>query len=86
MLKGTYVDQSGSFERQGSLGTFEDGNDDFWLMDAAISYRLPKRYGILSIGVNNMFDEEFKYFDTDRNNPRLQPGRFFFARVTLAIP
>ena len=86
MLKGTYVDQRGSFERQGSLGTFEDGEDDFWLMDAAISYRLPKRYGIFSVGVNNMFDEEFKYFDTDRNNPRLQPGRFFFARVTLAIP
>ena len=44
-LKGTYVNQDGKFERQGTLGTFEDGDDKFWLVDAAIRYRFPKRYG-----------------------------------------
>jgi tetratricopeptide (TPR) repeat protein len=85
-LKGTYVDQKGSFERQGSLGTFEDAEDDFWVVDAAINYRLPKRYGFITVGATNLFDKEFQFFDSDRDNPRIIPDRFLFARVTLAMP
>ena len=86
-LKGTYIDQDGKFQRQGALpGTFENGDDNFWLFDAAIRYRLPKRYGFLTVGATNLFDEDFKHFDTDVDNPRVQPDRTVFARVTLAIP
>jgi tetratricopeptide (TPR) repeat protein len=85
-LKGTYVDQSGSFERLFQAGVFEPGEDDFWVVDVAINYRLPKRYGFITVGASNLFDEEFQYFDTDPTNPRLQPDRFIFAKVTLAIP
>ena len=85
-LKGTYIDQDGEFERQGTLGTFEDGDDSFWLFDAAIRYRLPKRYGFVTVGATNLFDEDFEHFDTDRDNPRIQPDRTVFARVTLALP
>jgi tetratricopeptide (TPR) repeat protein/opacity protein-like surface antigen len=86
MLKASYVNQHGEFERQMALGTFERGKDDFWLFDAAISYRLPKRYGFFTVGAKNLFDKEFQHFDTDPDNPRIQPKRFFFARVTLALP
>ena len=85
-LKGTYVDQSGNFERQGSVGIFEKGEDNFWLVDAAISYRLPKRYGFVTIGAKNLFDEKFQYYDTDRKNPRIQPDRNIFCKLTLAFP
>jgi len=85
-LNGTFVDQKGDFERYGIGGDFVPGEDDFWLFDAALSYRLPKRYGVISMGAKNLFDEEFKYFDTDRDNPRIIPDRFFFVRLTLAIP
>ena len=85
-VKGTYVDQDGKFERQGSIGTFENGDDNFWLVDAAITYRFPKRYGFLTAGVKNLFDEDFEYFDSDRVNPRIQPDRSFFAKITLAFP
>jgi len=84
-LTGTYVDQEGRFERVGAT-RFQFGSDDFWLFDAALSYRFPKRFGFLTVGVTNLFDEEFQYFDTDRNNPRFQPDRFVFARVTFALP
>jgi tetratricopeptide (TPR) repeat protein len=100
-LKGTYIDQSGKFERQGTfLGTFEDGGDNFWLVDAAISYRLPKRYGFITVGATNLFNEDFEYFDTDRNFgfdenesytppplllPRIQPDRSVFLKFTLAF-
>jgi len=82
----TYIDQEGSFERKDALGTFIDGDDNFWLVDAAINYRLPKRYGFISVGASNLFDEEFEYHDTDRDNPRIHPDRFFFAKITLALP
>ena len=85
-LKGTYVNQKGSFERHNGDGTFENGRDEFWLVDASVGYRLPKRYGFITIGVKNMFDKEFQYFDIDPQNTRIQPGRFVFARLTLAFP
>jgi outer membrane receptor protein involved in Fe transport len=84
-LKGTYIDQQGSFDRQMAIGTFERGKDNFWLFDAAISYRLPKRYGFITVGATNLFDKEFQYLDTDIDNPRIQPERFFFVRLTLSI-
>jgi tetratricopeptide (TPR) repeat protein len=85
-LQGTYVNQDGEFARQGTPLTFEDGDDKFWLVDAAIKYRFPKRYGFVTVGVTNLFDEDFEYFDPDRNNPRVQPDRFFFVSATLALP
>jgi hypothetical protein len=85
-LKGTYINQHGFFERQLAIGTFEHGKDDFYLLDAAISYRLPKRLGFISVGAKNLLNKHFQYFDTDPKNPLIQPKSFFFARVTLAIP
>jgi outer membrane receptor protein involved in Fe transport len=85
-LRATYVDQKGSFSRVLTSQTFEPGEDDFWVVDASINYRLPKRYGFITVGATNLFDEEFKHFDTDVDNPRIQPDRFLFIRATLAIP
>jgi hypothetical protein len=66
-LTGTYIDQQGSFERATDVGIFENGDDDFFLVDAAISYRLPKRFGFITVGARNLFDNSFKYYDTDRD-------------------
>jgi outer membrane receptor protein involved in Fe transport len=86
-LKGTYVDQEGHFNRlDAPLGVTEKGEDDFWLLDAAVSYRLPKRNGFLTFGVNNLTDEDFEYYDSDLNNPRFQPDRFYYMKLTLAFP
>jgi Tfp pilus assembly protein PilF len=82
-LKGTYVDQQGRFEHS---GVFENDDDNFFLVDAAIRYRFPKRYGFFTVGVSNLTDEDFEYFDSDPDNPRIQPDRFFFGKITLALP
>jgi hypothetical protein len=87
-VKATYFNQNGSFLQQGLDPLPENlvtANDNFWLCDAAIGYRLPQRYGILSVGAKNLFDKGFKYFDTDSLNPAIQPGRMFYAKVTLSI-
>jgi opacity protein-like surface antigen/tetratricopeptide (TPR) repeat protein len=87
-FQATYYDQDGEFQRQADpfLGDFEDGDDNFWLVDAAIGYRLPKRYGFITLGATNLFDENFEYAETDINNPRIQPDRTFFVKITLALP
>jgi outer membrane receptor protein involved in Fe transport len=86
-LKATYYDQEGEFMREGPIPVpFEQGADKFWLVDAAINYRLPKRYGFLTFGVTNLFDKKFQYADTDINNPSIRPQSFVFAKVTVAIP
>jgi Tfp pilus assembly protein PilF len=85
VLKATYYDHEGVFERQNVPGIFEPGADDFWLIDASIGYRLPKRYGFISVGAKNLFDESFNYADTDPVNPAIQPERLFFVRLTLSI-
>ena len=83
-LRGTYVNQSGEFRRL-STGSFESGSDNFFLVDAALTYRLPKRYGFISAGVTNLTDQQFRYQDTDLSNASIQPKRSAFARVTLAF-
>jgi hypothetical protein len=54
-------------------------------VDAAVGYRLPKRFGFITVGATNLFDESFQHFDTAPENPAIQPQRFFFVRLTLSI-
>ena len=88
-LTATYYNQDGKFRRL-ATDIEQSGKDNFWTVDAAINYRLPQRYGFVTIGVANLFDQKFNYFDTDRGsvniNPRVIPDRVFFGRVTLALP
>lgn len=88
-LKGSYFDQNGDFIQRG-LACCEYGEDNFWVVDAAVSYRLPKRYGFIKVGANNVLDQNFNYFDTSRGvtnrNPLIIPDRVVFGSITLAIP
>ena len=83
-LTGTYWNQEGTFLRQN--GAVQSGSDTFWLVDIGVSYRLPKRYGLLMAGVQNLLDQSFQFFDRDISNPIIQPNRLVFARLTLAFP
>jgi tetratricopeptide (TPR) repeat protein len=82
-LTGTYFNQDGQFEP--NPGEFRSGSDDFVVVDATLGYRLPKRYGFVGVGATNLFDEQFRYHDTNFQSPIVQPDRVFFARVTLAF-
>ena len=58
--KATYVDQQ--VEAEPSY-TYQTGESDFTVVDLVLGYRLPKRRGIVSISVQNIFDEDFEYLD-----------------------
>jgi Flp pilus assembly protein TadD len=65
------------------------GEDDFWIADASIGYRLPRRLGSISFDVLNLFNEEFRYQDTDFfGNPRIplfQPKRLALFRLRINL-
>ena len=83
-LKATYVHQEGEFGDP-AFAPQEQKSDDFWTVDAALSYRLPQRYGLFSVGVRNLLNENHQFLDTDPSNPSIYPERFFFAKLTLAF-
>jgi len=86
-LTGTYTNQAGKFESVRFPFSIQSGRDQFFTVDAGIRYRLPKRYGFVTVGVSNLTDQQFKYFNTDINSPgNLQPKRMFFTQLTLALP
>jgi outer membrane receptor protein involved in Fe transport len=85
LLQTTYYHQHGTVFPQGA-DDFISGTSDFWLVDAGLSYRLPKRYGLITVGVKNIADRKFKYQETDFKNPLIQPDRMVFFRATFAFP
>jgi hypothetical protein len=86
-VKATYLNQEGQFVPPvfNSLDPFKAGTDQFWVVDTSIRYRLPNRLGLVTFGVSNLFDKEFKFQETDPAAPILQQDRIIFGRVTLAF-
>ena len=83
-LKASYIDQEGDFGNPKD-DTLVSGSDQFWVVDALISYRIPNRFGLLTFVAKNLFDQEFKFQDTDPANPNIYPERVIFAKITLAF-
>ena len=78
----TYIEQKGNFIDVGSLAVNSD-EDEFWIADAVLSYKLPKRTGAIEVGVKNLFDEKFQYQETDTSKPTVSPERLGFVRLNL---
>ena len=91
----SYFGETGLF---GSVGIelvdhkFKDpgigGSDEFVVVGAAIGYRLPNNAGIISVEVQNLFDEDFQFQNrTLRPDltaaPRYAPERTLLARGTI---
>ena len=81
-LYATYADQQGDFFDPLSFAAMQD-NDQFWVVDCGIGYRLPKRFGIVSFEAKNLFDQEIRFQDTDPGNPRISPDQLLLLRLTL---
>src|SRR5918999_4266062 len=86
-LGATYVRQEVELD---PASTFKTDSDDFVVVDAALGYRFPKRWGILSLEARNLLDESFLYQDdnfrtSDIRNPFFIPDRVIFARITLSF-
>ena len=83
-IRNTYVQQKGVFQDLATL-TSIPGKTSFILTDMNLSYRLPKRYGILTVGINNLFDHRILFQNTNLNETLLAPERLLFSRISVAF-
>ncbi len=87
-LKPTYVDQKGMFDFNDFAFTGihpEPGSDQFWTTDVAISYHLPRHYGMLTIEARNVFDEDFQFQSMDWASPELSPERLILFKLNVSF-
>ena len=80
-VKATYVDQDGEFGNV--FGIIIPGDDRFWVFDASVGYRLPKRFGLITLVAKNIFDAKFNFQDTDPENPSIISDRGIFLNFSL---
>ena len=60
--------------------------DQFWMADAALSYRLSKNAGQFVLGVMNLTNRRnFQYFEMDPFSPRFAPERYVYGKFLLAF-
>ena len=85
----TYVDQK---VRRDPTSGLAQGESDFALANAAIGYRFPKRRGLFSLAVQNIFDKDFRYQDnsyrTFSDQPYVSPyvpETTILGRLTLSF-
>ncbi|MCI0563109.1 MAG: TonB-dependent receptor, partial [Nitrososphaera sp.] len=85
----TYIDQGLEFDifgEGGKVGERSEG-DNFWVLDSSVGFRLPKRYGLLTLEMRNLTDEDFRFqsfFNSEETRtPRFQPERAIFATLNL---
>jgi hypothetical protein len=83
-IKNSFVHQSGVFQNLNAQNT-SDGVSDFFVSDLNLSYRIPNRHGMISVGVNNLFNNKFNYQNTDYNDVTITPGRLAFSKITLVF-
>lgn len=94
-----YFDPSGFFATLGATYIKQDvkyddfNGEEFVVVDAAIGYRLPNRWGLLSLEVRNLFDKSFYLKDETfrtasdftglQTNARFIPDRAILAGIRL---
>ncbi len=94
-ITANYINQKTEFVRpeeelNGSgLDFLKIENEDFWTFDAIFGYRLPKKLGIISLEIRNLFDNKgFKYNSVfDASGPQLSrfvPEREIFFKMNLS--
>ncbi|MCI0401512.1 MAG: TonB-dependent receptor, partial [Gammaproteobacteria bacterium] len=92
---GFFAGVSGTFVWQdldlAPTSTFEPTHDEFFVVDASVGYRLPKRWGIMSVEIKNIVDEQFLFQDLNVQTARAEeysrfiPDRTIFVRATFAF-
>jgi outer membrane receptor for monomeric catechols len=81
--RATYINQQGRFLN--AMQTVVPGSDAFWIADALLGYRFPRRLGLATLEVRNLFNEHFHFQDTDPRNSAISRDRVIFLRLTLAF-
>ena len=89
-LTASYVVQTGNYLNPVDRN-LHPVSSHFWVLDGSVGYRLPRRRGIVSLGVQNLTDRRFQMYEFDPNSSvqnqvaPLQPRRAVIAKFTLSF-
>ena len=81
----SWIHQSGTFVDTLQNNQQTQGTSTFWVTNLELRWRLPRRAGTIAVGVDNLFDRRFSYFEPDPANPTVYPERFWYARFQLLL-
>ncbi len=59
--------------------------NSFWVVDASVGYRFPRRLGLVAVEGRNLFNREFRFQETDPAHPSVLTGRAVLVKVTLSL-
>lgn len=81
----TFVDQRVQLSPAGPFDPVTRATSDFWVFDASLAWRLPRRWGQLRLEGRNLTDRNAPFQDVDPENPRIAPERLVLLRVTASV-
>jgi tetratricopeptide (TPR) repeat protein len=84
-LKASHVEQSGRIFTLQALPDTVPADESFWIADAGFGYRLPNRLGTLSVDMRNIFDQNYRFQETDLFSRRYAPERTVLLRASIAF-
>ena len=84
----TYYDQDVATPDNNQRFSVE--HDSFWIGDLNLDYKFTKRTGVISLNVSNVFEQEFKYYDSTFRTvtaraPELSHDRTYTISLNLPI-
>ena len=82
-LRSTYFRQEGVFRNRNFV--LLPGESHFWITDLSGGWRLPRRWGIASVDIRNLFDNHFIFQDTNPNDATVIPSRQLLARLSFTL-
>ncbi|ABC31341.1 FOG: TPR repeat [Hahella chejuensis KCTC 2396] len=62
-----------------------DFNVNLWTFNVRLDYKLPRRFGELQFGVDNLFDNNKEILNSELDYPRYYPKRFLYSRIQLSF-
>lgn len=83
MARGTFAKQTGDFVNFAQGGAVVPGEDEFFVVDLGIAYRLPRRLGQIGLEVTNLFNQHFQFQDTDPSRSTISRGQVILGTVSL---
>jgi hypothetical protein len=81
-----FVHQSGLFQASpDDPVTMAPADSTFGVLNASIGYRLPNRWGVAALDIQNAFDNSSRFQDSAPRESRILPRRLVMARLTLTF-
>ena len=84
-ITASYVEQKGVFATAPFFSGIAPGSDAFWITDFAMTFRLPRRLGFISVEARNLFNEKFQFQETDVVHPQFARDRLLLLHGSLAF-